>query len=74
MSKTLDFKIFCFEAYKAHHKMKGRDAMDLFKKYNVFEYLTSCYDVLHTTGREYIIEEIDNTSMPGRKLRDVNGL
>lgn len=39
--------------------MKGRDAMDLFKKYNVFEYLTSCYDVLHTTGREYIIEEID---------------
>lgn len=59
MSKTLDFKIFCFEAYKAHHKMKGRDAMDLFKKYNVFEYLTSCYDVLHTTGREYIIEDID---------------
>ena len=33
--------------------------MDLFKKYNVFEYPASCYDVLHTTGREYIIEDID---------------
>ena len=25
MSKTLDFKIFCFEAYKAHHKMEDID-------------------------------------------------
>lgn len=33
--------------------------MDLFKKYNVFHYLTTCYDVLHTTGREYIMEDID---------------
>lgn len=59
MSKTLDFKVFCFEAYKAHYKLKGWETMDLFKKYNVFTYLTSCYDVLHTTGREYIIEDID---------------
>lgn len=59
MSKTLDFKAFCFEAYKSYHKLKGIETMDLFKKYNVFHYLTTCYDVLHTTGREYIIEDID---------------
>ena len=33
--------------------------MDLFKKYNVFDYLESFYDVLHTTGRDYLIEDID---------------
>lgn len=59
MSKTLDFKVFCFEAYSAKHKLNGRQTMDIFKKYGVFNYLMKCYDVLHTTGREYIIGDID---------------
>ena len=59
MSKTLDFKVFCLGAYKAQHNLKGREVVDLFKKYNVFAYLETCYDVLHTTGREYLIEDID---------------
>lgn len=59
MSKTLEFKAFCFEAYRAAHNLTGRKAMELFKKYKVLDYLTTCYDVLHTTGREYLIEDID---------------
>lgn len=59
MSKTLEFKTFCFEAYRADKRMSGREAMELFKKYRVLEYLEACFDVLHTTGRAYIIEDID---------------
>ena len=59
MSETLQFKAFCFEAYRAEKKMTGRTAMQLFKQYGVLEYLGTCYDVLHTTGRQYIIQEID---------------
>ena len=59
MSRTLDFKVFCFEAYSAEHNLSGREAMDLFKKYNLFEYLGKFYDVLHTVGREYIVGDID---------------
>lgn len=59
MSKILDFKVFCFEAYRAEKKLTGREAMELFKKYGVLDYLNTCFDVLHTTGREYIIEDID---------------
>ena len=59
MTKTLEFKAFCFEAYKADKKMTGRQTMELFKKYDVLSYLEKCYNVLHTTGREYIIEDID---------------
>ena len=51
MSKTLDFKVFCLGAYKTRHNLKGREVVDLFKKYNVFAYLETCYDVLHTTGQ-----------------------
>lgn len=59
MSKTLEFKVFCFEAYRAEKGLTGREAMALFKKYGVLEYLESFYDVLHTTGRDYLIEDID---------------
>lgn len=59
MSKTLQFKAFCFEAYRADKKMTGRATMQLFKKYGVLDYLGACYDVLHTTGRQYLIEDID---------------
>ena len=33
MSKTLEFKVFCFEAYRAEKKMTGRQAMQLFMQY-----------------------------------------
>ncbi len=59
MSKTLQFKVFCFEAYRADKKMTGRATMQLFKKYGVLDYLGACYDVLHTTGRQYLVEDID---------------
>lgn len=59
MSKTLQFKAFCFEAYRADKKMTGREAMRLFKQYGVLDYLEKFFDVLHTTGREYIVDDID---------------
>lgn len=33
--------------------------MQLFQKYNVCEYIMECYGVLHTTGENYIINDID---------------
>lgn len=59
MSKELEFKVFCFEAYRADKKLTGRQTMQLFKKYGVLDYLESCFDVLHTTGRAYMIDDID---------------
>ena len=59
MSKTLEFKVFCFEAYRAEKKLSGKEAMKLFKQYGVLDYISACFDVLHTAARDYIIEDID---------------
>lgn len=59
MSDTLEFKVFCFEAYRAEKKLTGKEAITLFKKYGVLDYLATCFDVLHTTSRDYIIQDID---------------
>ena len=60
MDKTLAFKVFCLENYKSIHNLTGKAALDIFQKYQVFDYISSCYDVLHANGRLYIISDIDN--------------
>ena len=59
MSETLKFKTFCFEIYKASKNMTGIETQELFEKYKVFEYLDTFYDVLHSTGDKYIVNDID---------------
>ena len=60
MDKLLAFKVFCLENYKSIHNLTGKAALDIFLKYRVFDYISSCYDVLHANGRLYIISDIDN--------------
>ena len=59
MDKLLAFKVFCLESYKAVHSLTGKAALDVFLKYRVFDYLASCYDALHSTGRLYLVSDID---------------
>ncbi|MBE7065413.1 MAG: DUF3791 domain-containing protein [Ruminococcaceae bacterium] len=59
MTDTLEFKVFCFEAYRNEKKMAGRDVKSLFKKYGVFDYIDNCFDVLNTQGRAYLVADID---------------
>ena len=40
--------------------MSGEDTMNLFEKYNVLPYLSDNFEVLHTQGRQWLIEEIDD--------------
>ena len=59
MSQTLAFTVFCLESYKAQKGISGKEADALFRKYGVYNYILEFYDVLHTTGRQYIVHDID---------------
>jgi len=59
MSKELPFIVLCIEEYKVDKHMTGKEVLDLFNKYAVCEYIKTYYDVLHTTGTKYIINDID---------------
>ncbi len=59
MTKEGNFLIFCIEQYKSAKNLNGRQVMDLFRKYRISEYIVSCFEALHTTGTNYIIEDID---------------
>lgn len=60
MSKQGDFMIFCTEQYKAAKQLTGKQVSELFTRYQVWDYIYSCFEALHTTGTNYIIEDIDS--------------
>lgn len=59
MSRQGDFLIFCTEQYKSAKNLTGKQVSELFTRYGVWDYIYSCFEALHTTGVNYIIEDID---------------
>ena len=59
MSKEGKFLVFCLEIYKVAKHMTGKQVIELFKRYGIMDYVLSCYEALHTTGTNYIVEDID---------------
>ena len=59
MSKEGKFLVYCTEQYKNAKGLSGREVAELFNKYKVWEYIYSCFEALHTTGENYIINDID---------------
>ena len=57
--KINEFIIFCIEVYKEENKLSGKEVYNLFEKYKVIDYLHDGYDVLHTQGDEWIMNDID---------------
>ena len=58
MSKEGKFMIFAAEQYKLANHLTGKQLSELFSKYKVWEYIYSCYEALHTTGINYIVDDI----------------
>jgi len=59
MPEVVKFKAFCLERYKYEHNMSGKDTISLFMQYGVMDYISSFYDVLHTFGDKYIVQDIE---------------
>ena len=59
MSRQGDFLIYCTEQYKVAKNLTGKQVSELFTRYRVWDYVYSCFEALHTTGVNYIVEDID---------------
>lgn len=60
MSEQGKFMVFCAEQYKLAKNMTGAELEHMFTKYDVWDYVYSCFEALHTTGTNYIINDIDS--------------
>ena len=57
-SDILYFVSFCLEQYKMQKGLSGSEALKLFDKNGVTEYLAKHYDVLHTQGAAWLMNDI----------------
>lgn len=58
LSEIEKFQLFCLENYKLRKNISGQNALEVFEKQGVFQFLESGFDVLHTQGINYIMAEI----------------
>ena len=66
--KINDFIIFCIEIFKEENKFTGKEVYELFEKYGVLKYLYDGYDMLHTQGDGWIMNDINEIL----KIREYN--
>jgi hypothetical protein len=58
MDDKTRFAVYCLEEYKVEERLTGKSAIELFLRNQVLEYVRKYYDSLHTTGRQYIVNDI----------------
>jgi len=59
MSDLTSFKVHCLELFKKTHNLYGSEALCLFQKCRVSDYIDSHYDELHTFDERNIVEDIN---------------
>jgi hypothetical protein len=59
MDEITNFTAFCIEEYRSAEKLSGKAVIALFNRYRVLDYIRSYYEALHTTGRQYIVDDIN---------------
>lgn len=57
--KVIEFASFCIENFKVKHSMDGKEVAILFKQSEALKFIKNGYEMLHTQGKEYILEEIE---------------
>lgn len=57
--KELTFVVFVLHALGQHWNMTTPEVYDILNSTGILDdYIIKCYDVLHTLGKEYLVEDI----------------
>ena len=56
--EQFDFYTYCLENYAIRKQISGMRAWVIFKESNADKYVTENYDLLHTQGLDYILDDI----------------
>lgn len=57
--EVFEFYTYCLEKYSLAKGITGLQALALLKRFGVDDFLVDHYDLLHTQGTGYVIDEID---------------
>lgn len=55
----------CLLLYSRKYKLTLEEVAKLFEQYHILDYISVCYDYLHLSGTEYLVEDIANRIKEG---------
>ena len=58
-TEEFEFYTYCLEKYALAKGLTGLQALALFKRYKADDFLVEHYNLLHTQGTGYVLDEID---------------
>lgn len=57
--EAFEFYVYTLEKYAINKRISGLQALALFKEYEADEFLLKHYDLLHTQGTGYVLDEVE---------------
>ena len=60
MSKENKFLVFVIEYYRNKKNLSGKEVIDLFNKYNIWELAKKSYFIWHIESPDNFVQEIDD--------------
>ncbi|MDR1874118.1 MAG: DUF3791 domain-containing protein [Synergistaceae bacterium] len=66
VDKKTKFLIYCMEIYKHAKHLTGKQVLERFIQYNLFDYVLEFYEILHVHGVRYILQDIDEYIVESR--------
>ncbi|MCR5424571.1 MAG: DUF3791 domain-containing protein [Bacteroidales bacterium] len=66
--EEFEFYTYCLEKYAQAKGLTGLQALALMKRHGADDYLIDHYDLLHTQGTGYVIDELDRFIQKSKKL------
>ena len=48
-----------FMGFLRKFNIKAKEANQIFEDYGIWEYIEQCYDLLHVSGDEYVLNDIE---------------
>jgi hypothetical protein len=58
INKIDRYSIYCLEKYREKYDLSGEEVIEIFENNNIFDYLKSAYEFLHTQNVSYMLDDI----------------
>jgi hypothetical protein len=59
VNEVLDMQIRVFRKFQMRHHLKPKDALRIFEANDILGFISECYELLHVSGDEYVLNDID---------------
>ncbi|MBQ6479843.1 MAG: DUF3791 domain-containing protein [Anaerolineaceae bacterium] len=59
INEILYMEIRIFREFCNRYHLSSESANNIFKKYKIWNYIESCYELLHINGDDYIMNDIE---------------